>query len=76
MLLNIVKFFSSLGDVISAFFDYLITCFSELISVIEYSLHSLDQIPIAFSWLPTDVVNIIFVIFGIVIVYKIAGREG
>lgn len=76
MLGGIIDFFGELGDAISSLFGFVVSFVSDLVYVVIAAVHSIGQIPNAFGWMPEDFVAIILTIFGIVIVYKIAGREG
>lgn len=66
----------SIGEAIATVFDFIVKFFSDLVYVIEITGSVVAQIPALFSWLPTELVTLLVVGFGIVVIYKILGREG
>lgn len=72
----IINFFQSFGNVISSIFDIVWTFLSDILTIAELLARFLGQIPSFFSWLPSSVVTLLVSIFAVVVLYKIAGREG
>lgn len=73
---GIFKFFTSLGDIIKAVVDFIVNLFKDLV----YALNLMKMILVKFpslltGWLPPAVISIAVVLIGIVIVYKIIGRD-
>lgn len=73
---GIINFLSGIGDAIVAVIDFVISFFKDLIYMIQLLGKFLAQIPYYFSWLPGELLAIVVLIFGVVVVYKILGREG
>lgn len=69
LLENIVNFFSTL-------WDFIIHIFEEIVYIIKLLATVVINIPSYFTWLPTSVIALIVLAIGIVVIYKIAGREG
>ena len=61
----LVSFFSAIGDLLFDLFD-----------VIRKVNIAVRYLPNLFSWLPDAVTPILIATFGVVIVYKVLGREG
>lgn len=76
MLENIMQFFETLFSPILAIFDVVNTFFNDLVYVISLLTSFVMQIPDMLSFLPTATVPILIIIFDIVVIYKILGREG
>lgn len=72
----ILDFFAAIGDIIGAIIDFVISLFQDLIYMIQLLGQIVVNIPVYFSWLPSTLVTMVVVIFGIVVIYKILGREG
>lgn len=72
----IIKFFTGIGDAISAAFDWFLSFLSDCVYLVSLTGRFLVQIPILFSWLPSELLSILVLIFTIVVLYKILGREG
>lgn len=73
---EILNFFKGIGDAIVAAFDFLISFFGDLVYIVQLTGKFLLQIPSYFSWLPGELLAILGIIFAIVVIYKIMGREG
>lgn len=56
--------------------DFVITLIEDLVYVIKLTGEFLLHIPQYFSWVPSVHLTTLIVIFGIVVVYKVLGREG
>lgn len=73
---GIIGFLRGIGSAIVAAFDFIIGFFQDLIYIIQLTGKFLLQIPAYFSWLPAELLSMLVVLFGIVVIYKIMGREG
>lgn len=73
---SIIDFLASIGQVILSAIDFVISFFGDLIYIIQLTGKILLYIPGYFSWLPAEAVTVLTVIFSIVVIYKITGREG
>lgn len=69
---EILDFFDLCGDVI----DFAIQMIEDSVYVIDLCASFVAKVPSYFSWLPSAAVSMIVTIFGIVVVYKVLGREG
>lgn len=73
---GIIQFLKTIGDAIVAAFDFLVDLIADLIYVIQLLGKVVLQLPGFFSWLPGEAVSLLLILFSIVIIYKILGREG
>lgn len=71
----IIDFFKGIGDVITSCIDFLIDFIADIVYVIELTGKFVLQIPEYFSWLPAQVLSVIVLIFAVVVIYKVLGRE-
>lgn len=72
----IIDFFATLGEIITTVVDFVIQLFKDLLFMLQLLAKFVVSIPDYFAWLPAGVVAVIVVIFSIVVIYKILGREG
>lgn len=72
----IVQFFSAIGDAIVSVFDFIVAFFMDLVYMIHLLGIFIVQIPSYFNFLPPGMSALLILIFGIVVLYKIFGREG
>ena len=72
----LLQFFKGIGNAITSVIDFVIGFFQDLVYLIQLTGRFLAQIPNYFSWLPSVVTTMLIVLFSIVVVYKILGREG
>lgn len=73
---EVLEFLKSIVDAISTAIDFVVDFVSDIIYIIELVSKTIIEIPNYFGWLPTAAVTLIVTIFGIVVIYKITGREG
>lgn len=73
---SIIDFFGTVGSIISTVIDFVIGLFQDLILMLTLLTKFFAQLPSYLGWLPSTVVSSIVLIFSIVIIYKILGREG
>lgn len=73
---DVLEFLKGIGNAITSVIDFVISFFSDLAYVVQVVTQTVISIPSYFSWLPSAAVAIIVTIFGIVVIYKIMGREG
>lgn len=72
-------FFDTLAQIAEGIFNavkFLIELVGDIIYAVQLVGESAAKIPDYLSFLPSAFVTILLVIFGIVVVYKIIGREG
>lgn len=72
----IFKAVKNIAKMLSTLFDFIVDLIQDLIYVVELLADGLKELPMMFSWLPGALVTAIITIFGIVVIYKILGREG
>lgn len=72
----IIKFFTSIGDLITGVVNFVVSFFKDLLFAIQLIAKFIAQIPSFFSWLPGEFFALIFALFTIVAIYKILGRGG
>lgn len=73
---EIVAFLKSIVDAITTAINFVVDFISDIVYIIEIVGKTVLEIPSYFGWLPTAAVTLIVTIFGVVVIYKIAGREG
>ena len=73
---SIIDFLASIGETIINGIDFVISFFSDIIYIILLTSQVFASLPLYFSWLPAEAVTILILIFSIVMIYKITGREG
>lgn len=76
MLGALKDFFLGMANVITSLIDFVVGIVQDLVYMVKLLTTFIAKLPQMFSWLPSSVVAILLTIFGIVIVYKIMGREG
>lgn len=76
MLSSIKDYIVSIGEFFNSIFDFVLDFFSDIAYVIKLTGEFVLGIPDYFSWLPAEAVALIVSIFGIVVIYKVLGREG
>lgn len=72
----LLDFFAGLIDIIIAPIKFLISFIGDIVYVIQLTGNFVVNIPNYFGWLPSAFVSIIVSIFGVVVIYKVLGREG
>lgn len=72
----LLSFFKGIGDAIVSIVDFVIGLFQDLIYMIQLLGQVVLNIPAYFSWLPGEVIALVVLAIGVVVVYKILGREG
>lgn len=72
----IVKFFEGFADAITGAIDFLIGFIEDIVYIVKITGEFVLQIPDYLGWLPAPVLTIIVVVFGVVVIYKVMGREG
>lgn len=76
MLSAIKDFIVGIGEGLMSAWDFLVSLIQDIVYVIEITGKALAQIPKIFSWLPVEIVGLLVVLIGVVVVYKVTGREG
>lgn len=72
----LIDFFKSFAEIISALVNFVIGIIQDLLYVISLLGSLIVKIPDMIGWLPSACITLTISIFGIVLIYKILGREG
>lgn len=72
----IIKFLQGIIDGVTAALDFLIGFIEDIVYVVKLTGEFVLNIPNYFAWLPAPVLATVVSIFGIVVIYKVLGREG
>lgn len=72
----VADFLKAIGDVILGVVDFVISFFSDIVFMVQMLGDLAAAIPTYFNWLPTSVLSGLLLVFTLVILYKILGREG
>lgn len=73
---SIVDFFAGLGEMLMSVVDFVVSFFADIVYIVKLTGEFVLQIPVYLGWLPGPVLTIIVVAFGVVVIYKVMGREG
>lgn len=76
MLETIKEFFLGIGNVITSLVGFVIGFIEDVVYVVKLTASFVAKIPKLFSWLPAPALAIIVIIFSVVVIYKVLGREG
>lgn len=76
MLETIKDFLVGIGDMFVSLWEFVIGFFEDIAYIVKLTGQAVLHIPDIFSWLPAEMVALIVVIIGVVVVYKVMGREG
>lgn len=63
-------------NVVTGLVDFVIGFIEDCVHVVILTGEFVLKIPTLFSWLPSEAVALVIMIFGVVVVYKVLGREG
>lgn len=72
----IIDFFTGIADAVTALIDFVFSIISDLVYMVQLTGKFILQIPVYFSWLPGELLALVVLIFSIVVLYKVLGREG
>lgn len=73
---DILNFFTGIVDLVVSLVDFVIGLIDDIVYMVQLTAVFVGNIPTYFAWLPGTFVATIVVIFSIVVIYKIIGREG
>lgn len=73
---DIINMLEGFIDGVLGLIDFVVTMIEDLVYVISLTGEFVANIPDYFSWLPSVHVTMLISIFGIVVIYKVLGREG
>ena len=63
-------------DMVTGLVGLVVGFFEDIAYVVKLCGTFVAKIPTFFSWLPSEALALIVTIFGIVVIYKVLGREG
>lgn len=72
----IITFFEGIVDAIVGAIDFLIGFIEDIVYIVKITGEFVLEIPSYLGWLPAPVLAIVVVVFGVVVIYKVMGREG
>lgn len=72
----IITFFGGFVDVITGAVDFLVGFIEDIVYIVKITGEFVLEIPNYLAWLPAPVLAIVIVVFGVVVIYKVMGREG
>lgn len=72
----LISFFQGIGRAITGAFDFVVSLFSDIVYMIQLTGKFVGQLPTYFSWMPAEISALLLILFAIVVIYKILGREG
>ena len=75
MLETIKNTLIDIGNFFTTIFDFVISLFEDLVYIVQVTGKCIASIPQVLCFLPPAVLTIFVAVFGIVVIYKIAGRE-
>lgn len=72
----LVNGIQSIIDFFSMIIDFVITMFTDIGKMAVALGETITKLPTYLGFLPSSIIAVFLTIFGIVVVYKILGREG
>lgn len=69
-------FFIGIADAVTGLIDFAISFIEDIVYITKLTGEFVLKIPDYFTFLPAEAVALIVSIFGVVVIYKIMGREG
>lgn len=76
MLESIYNVLKTIGDFFGTVGEWIVNLVKDIVKLVELTANAVGNIPKYLSWLPAPVLAIALVIFSIVVLYKVLGREG
>lgn len=72
----IINFFEGITNVITGVIGFIVDFFGDIVYMVQLLGQIAVQLPTYFAWLPSQVLSALVLVFTLVILYKILGREG
>lgn len=72
----IVDFLSGIGNAIVSIFDFVIALFRDFITFLKLLTLVPSYLESFLSWIPSEFTVLLLLLFSVVILYKILGRDG
>lgn len=73
---GIIDFLGSIINALNSVIQFVVNFVKDIIYLVQITAKFLAEIPNYFGWLPSVVSSSIVLIFTIVVIYKVLGREG
>lgn len=73
---DILEFLKTIVNAIESVINFVVDFFADIAYIVQLVGETVLAIPSYFGWMPSAAVAIIVTIFGVVVIYKITGREG
>lgn len=71
----LIKFFEGIGQAINTVIDFVISFFQDTVWIIKTVGWAFRQVGNLFSWIPPELLTVVTIIFTVVMIYKIMGRD-
>lgn len=72
----ILDFLKNIVDTVIFLIDFVIGLIRDIVYLVQLTGKILTSIPSYFSWLPSNLLSLITIVFVVVALYKVLGREG
>lgn len=72
----LIDFFKGFAEIVSSLVDFVYGIITDLLYVVALLGSLIVKIPDMIGWLPSACITLVVTTFGIVLIYKILGREG
>lgn len=72
----VIDFLLGLADIVNSLVQFVTDFIGDLVYVVKLTGTFVLNIPVYFAWIPGAILSLIVTIFGIVVIYKVMGREG
>lgn len=73
---ELVRIFKTVAELIINLVKFIPKLLADLVMVIELVLGAVSQLPTLFIVFPSVISALLISVFGVVVIYKILGREG
>lgn len=70
------NFLKGIGSILTSIANFVLGLIEDLLYIVELIGQVVANLPLYFSWVPDEVYAALALIFVIVVIYKILGREG
>lgn len=75
MLNSIFDAVSKIIEFLNTLWDFVLEFLNNTFNVIKLVGETVVSIPSYFSWLPAEIIAVLVALFGVVMIYKILGRD-
>lgn len=72
---TLIQFISGIGDVVFAAFEFLSSLIKDTLYVAQLAAQAVASVPDYLSFFPQEILALIVVLFTLVIIYLILGRQ-